>query len=73
MNFFLKALIKKQFKDVPEDQLNMIIEMIEKNPDFFKKIADEIKVKTDAGMGQQEAVMAVMSVHKDELAKILGK
>ncbi len=73
MNFFLKALIKKQFKDVPEDQLNMIIEMIEKNPDFFKKIADEIKVKTDSGMGQQEAVMAVMAMHKDELSKIMGK
>lgn len=71
MNFFLKALVKKQLKGVPDDQIEMFINMIEKNPVLFKKIADEIKVKVDAGMGQQDAAMVVMKAHQSELAEIM--
>lgn len=71
MNFFLKALVKKQLKGVPDDQIEMFINMIEKNPVLFKKIADEIKVKVDAGMGQQDAAMVVMKSHQSELTEIM--
>ncbi len=71
MNFFLKALVKKQLKGVPDDQIEMFINMIENNPVLFKKIADEIKVKVDAGMGQQDAAMVVMKAHESELKSLM--
>ncbi len=69
----MKTLLKKQMKGVPEAEIDTFIEMIEKNPDFFKQIAEEAQVKIKAGMGQQEAVMAVLSEKQAELAKLIGK
>lgn len=73
MNFFLKALLKKQLKGVPEADIEKFLAMVEKNPDFFKQVAEEAQVKIKAGMGQQEAVMAVLQDKQEELAKVMGK
>ena len=73
MNFFAKALLKKQLKGVPDDQIEMIITVVEKNPDLFKMIADEVQAKMKAGMGQQDAAMAVMKAHEGELKAVMGK
>ncbi len=72
-NFLMKTMLKKQMKGVPEEQQEMIFSAIEKNPDFFMKIATEVQEKVKGGMGQQEAMMAVMQVHGEEMKKILGK
>jgi len=69
----MKALLKKQMKGVPEAEVDRFIAMIEKNPDFFKQIAEEAQIKIKAGMGQQEAVMAVLTDKQAELAKVMGK
>jgi hypothetical protein len=47
--------------------------MIEKNPDFFMKIAEEVQEKVKGGMNQQDAMMQVMQSHQDELKKVMGK
>ena len=73
MNFFMKALLKKQLKGVPEADIEKFVAMVEQNPDFFKQIAEEAQVKIKAGMGQQEAVMAVLADKQEELAKVVGK
>jgi hypothetical protein len=74
MNFIAKAILKKQLKGtVPDEQIDMIITAVEKNPDFFKKIAEKTKAKMDAGMSQQDAAMAVMAEHADEIKGIMGK
>jgi len=71
MNFFLKTLLKRQLKGLPDDQIEMFITIIEKNPEMFKKIAEEIQVKVNLGMGQQDAAMKVMESHRTELEGIL--
>lgn len=63
--------MKSQLKGLPQQQQDMIIAAIEKNPDFFTKIANEIKQKTKSGMDQQTASLQVMMAHKDELQKIM--
>ncbi len=73
MNFFLKALLKKQMKGVPEAEIERFLAIVEKNPDFFKQVAEEAQVKIKAGMGQQEAVMAVLQDKQADLAKVMGK
>ena len=73
MNFFMRALLKKQMKGVPEADIEKFIDMVEENPDFFKQVAEEAQIKMKAGMGQQEAVMAVLQSKQNELAKVMGK
>ncbi len=72
LNFFTKALIKRQLKDVPQGELDKIFEMIEKNPDFFKQIAGSIQAKMKTGMSQEEATKAVMAEGGDDFKKVMG-
>jgi hypothetical protein len=71
--FLMKAMMKRQMKGMPQDQQDMILGMIEKNPDFFTKIAHDIQEKVKGGMGQQQAMMLVMKQNEAELRKMLGK
>lgn len=73
MNFIVKSLIKKQLKGVPDEQIDMIIGAIEKDPAFFQRLAQEIKQKVDSGMTEQAAAQELMTKHGEELKKILGK
>lgn len=70
-NFIAKKMLKKQLAGLPKDQQEMIMTAIEKNPDFFKKMGDEIKAKVKSGVDQQTASMSVMMSHKNELQKIM--
>ncbi len=72
-NFLLKTMLKKQLKNLPQEQQDIILNMIEKNPDFFMKITEEAQEKIKGGMSQQDAMMSVMQKHQDELKKIMGK
>ncbi len=69
--FLLKKMIKSQLKGVPDAQIDHIIGLVEKNPDLFKKIGDEIQAKVKAGRSQQAASMEVMRAHQAELQKVL--
>jgi len=73
MNFFMKALLKKQMKGVPDADIDKFVAMVEKNPDFFKQVAAEAQEKMKSGMGQQEAVMAVLQNKQEQLAQVMGK
>jgi len=52
---------------VPEEQIDMILNMMEKDPELFKKIMEETQEKVKGGMDQQEAGMAVMQKYEAEL------
>lgn len=69
----LKAMLKKQMKGVPPEQQEFFLSLIEKNPDFFMKIAGEAQEKIKGGMPQQDAMMAVMKAHEAELKALVGK
>lgn len=69
--FLLKQVIKRQLKGVPEAEVARIVTLVEKNPELFKKIGDEIKAKVKAGRSEQAASMEVMRAHQGELQKVL--
>lgn len=68
-NFLLKKMLRTQ--GVPQAQIDMIITMMEKDPELFKKITVEIGEKTKAGMDQMQAGMQVMEKYKEELKKLV--
>ncbi len=69
-NFLLKKMLKA--KGVPEEQIDMFIKMIEKDPELFKKIAKEIEEKVKSGQDQQTASIAVMKKYEAELKKLVS-
>ncbi len=71
--FLMRQMLKRQLKDMPQDQQEQLIEMVTKNPDFFQKIALEIQEKTNGGMDQMAATMAVMKNHQSELQGLMKK
>lgn len=69
--FLLKQVIKRQLKGVPEAEVDRIVTLVEKNPELFKKIGNEIEAKVKAGRSQMAASMEVMRTHQAELQKVL--
>ncbi len=70
-NFFLKQLVKRQFKDASDGQIDKILGVIEQNPDLFNKIGKEIQAATSAGKSQSDATQVVMLKYKEELLRTL--
>ncbi len=71
MNFLMKAMLKRQLAQLPKEQQEMIITMIETNPKFFEQISDEISKKVKNGVPKQAAAMSVFMSHKDEIQKMM--
>ncbi len=67
----MKQAMKSQLKNVPKDQQEKIMALIDKNPEFFTQLAEKIKKKVDSGKPQMAAVMEVMQENKEELQKMM--
>ena len=67
-NFLLKKMLRTQ--GVPEAQIEMFITIIEKNPELFKTIANEVQEKVKSGMDQNTASLEVMKKYEGELRKL---
>ena len=70
--FLMKKMMSKQMQGVPDDQQEALLDMIEKNPELFQKIATETQAEMKAGKDQQQAAMAVMMKYADEIKEAFG-
>jgi cell fate (sporulation/competence/biofilm development) regulator YlbF (YheA/YmcA/DUF963 family) len=72
--FVLKKLIGSKLKaaGMNDDQVDQLLEVVAKHPEFFKKIQDQIESKKKQGVPEQAAMMTVMRENQAELQKILG-
>lgn len=71
-NFLLKQVAKQKLKDMPEAQRDQMLAMIEKNPELFKKIGEEIERRTKkGGEPQMKATMEVMKKYREELQALM--
>lgn len=67
-NFAMKKLLESQLKNVPEDQKEMIMTMVEKDPALFEKIAKELQAEMKAnGNNQMAASMKVLPKYQTEI------
>lgn len=71
--FLMKQAMKSQLKNIPEAEQDMILDMVERNPDFFENLAHELQEGLKSGKDQQTVAMEIMQKHKDSLAKLLKK
>ena len=72
-NFAIKKVLESQMKNVPEDQKQMIMEMLEKDPVLFEKIAKEIQaeLKTN-GNNQTAAATKVLPKYQTQILAIMS-
>lgn len=70
-DFFLRQAMKAKMKDMPEAERERILALMEKNPEFFKKIGDEVQKKMKTGQSEMAATMVVMREHQAELQKLM--
>ncbi len=70
-DFIMKKLIDRQLKNVPEEQKEKIMRLINEKPELFQKIVMEAQELIKKGKGQQEAMMEVAMKYQSELKGIL--
>lgn len=70
-SFLLKQALKAKMKDVPEAEREKMLALMEKNPDFFKKIGEEVQKRVKNGQSEMAATMVVMREHQAELQKLM--
>lgn len=70
-DFFLNQALKYKMKDVPEEQRDKLIAVMEQNPEFFQKVGEEVKRRVKNGESELAATMAVMRQHQAELQKVM--
>lgn len=71
--FLMKQAMKSQLKNIPQAEQDMLLDLVERNPDFFENLAKELQEGLKTGKDQQTVMMEIMAKHKDELAKIIKK
>ncbi len=71
-NFLMKKLLERQLKNAPADQREMIVTLMERNPELFEKIASEMQAEIKSGKTQMSAAMKVMPKYQKELQSIMG-
>jgi len=69
----MKKLLERQMKDVPEEQKQMIMEMVENNPELFEKIAKEMQAEMNQnGNNQMAAAQKILPKYQMEIAQSLS-
>ena len=71
--FLLKQYAKWKLKDLPEHQREQMTTMVSKDPELFKKIANEIERRKKGGESETKASLEVMKKYRAELAGLLQK
>lgn len=67
-NYAVKKLLASQLKNAPADQREMIMTMVEKDPQLFEKIAKEMQEELKRnGNNQMAAAMKVLPKYQNEI------
>ncbi len=72
-HFLLRQFAKHKMKNVPEGQREQILTLLEKDPELFKKIGDEIERRTKGGEPQTKVTIEVMKKYRTELSTLMSK
>ena len=71
--YAVKKMLEKQMKDVPQDQQDMIMEMVQNDPKLFEKVAKEMQEEMkNNGNNQMAAAMKVLPKYQAEIAAAMS-
>jgi hypothetical protein len=72
-SFLLKHYAKWKMKDVPPERRDQMLAFIEKDPELFKKIGEEVERRKKGGESEMKATMEVMKKHRAELQQLMSR
>ena len=67
----IRVALSRQFKGMPKEAMDRLVDAVEQNPGFFKGMDAEIKERVKKGEDKMFAARAVAMKHQGELQKIL--
>jgi len=70
-DFLMKKMLASKLKDMPAEERDKMVAIIEKNPELFQKVALEVQEKIKQGQNQMTATMAVVKKYQEELKNIV--
>lgn len=70
-SFLLNQYAKWKLKDVPEAQREQMMTLVNKDPELFKKIGEEIERRKKGGESEMKASMDVMKKYREDLARLM--
>jgi hypothetical protein len=71
--YALKKVLQSQMKNVPQEQQQMILEMLEKDPALFEKIAKEMQEELKSnGNNQMAAAMKVLPKYQQQILSAMS-
>lgn len=69
----MKKMLQSSLKGMPEDQQKMIMEMIDKDPKLFEKIAKEMQDELKSnGNNQMAAAQKVLPKYQQEIMAVMS-
>ena len=71
-DFILKTVLGNKLKHLPKDQQDMLLALVKKDPELFKKIGEEIDRRVKKGGEQQmKATMEVMKKYRGDIQALM--
>lgn len=70
-DYLLRKMIESKLKNVPHEEREKLITMVEKNPELFQKIALEAQEKMKGGADQTAVMLEVMKKYENDLRKLM--
>lgn len=58
-------------KGLPQEQIDLVMTLMEKDPELFKRIASEIEQKKKEGRDETAAAMEVMRKYQGDIQKLM--
>jgi lipase chaperone LimK len=68
----MRKMLERQLKSLPKDQQEQVMLMMQKDPDLFQKIAEEMQAEMKKGKDQMSAAMIVMPKYQNRLRGLMG-
>ena len=67
----MQGMLKRAFGNIPPEEQERIIGIINRHPEIFVKVGKSIQEKIAAGKNQTEAAQEAMQEHRAELETVL--
>lgn len=72
-SFFVRKMLERQAKHLPEGQRELFMGMFEQNPALFEKIAKEVQEKKRGGQDEVLAGVSVMKRYAPEIREAMAR
>jgi len=74
-NLVLRQMLMAQIKklNLPKDQQDKIVNAIVNNPEFFKKLAEDMQTEMKSGQNQMQVAQKLAGKYQNEIKQILDQ